>query len=49
MTDQESFIAEVFDDILTEYKDKLLPEKEEEKSVDFSDTFDMLQIDSRDI
>lgn len=47
MADQESIIADAFEDILTEYKDRMLPEKEEEKSIDFSDTFDMLQINPK--
>ena len=39
MADQESIIADAFDDILTEYKDRLLPAKEEEERMDYSDVF----------
>jgi hypothetical protein len=40
LADQEEFIAEAFEDILTVYKDRLLPEEKEEERVDFSEMFE---------
>ena len=42
IADQEAFLGYVFEDILTEYKDRLLPKKPEEEPVDISDAFDEL-------
>ena len=38
LADQEAVIEAAFDAILTVYKDRLLPEEEEEETVDFSDS-----------
>ena len=40
IADQEDIIAEALEDILTVYKDRMLPEKEEEEIVDFKDAFE---------
>ena len=36
LADQEAIIEDAFEDILTIYKARLLPEKDEEETVDFS-------------
>ena len=42
IADQEEFLGYVFEDILTEHKDRMLPEKPEEEPADISDAFDEL-------
>ena len=38
--DQEALIEDIFEDLLTVYKDRMLPEEKEDESLDFSDAFD---------
>jgi len=40
---QEAIIEDIFEDILTCYKDRMLPEVQEEKPMDLKDAFDELQ------
>ena len=40
LVDQESVIADIFEDLLTLYKDRMLPEEPEEVPADISDAFE---------
>ena len=42
IADQEAVIEEIFDAIMTHYKDSLLPEEPEEERPDYSDAFDQV-------
>lgn len=42
IADQEAVIEDIFDELLTAYKDRMLPKKSEEEPVDISDAFDEL-------
>ena len=44
IADQEAVIEDIFDELLTAYKDRMLPKKSEEEPVDISDGFvDLLE------
>ena len=42
LADQESIVEDALESIMTVYKDRMLPKKQEEKPVDVSDAFDMV-------
>ncbi|MEW6664147.1 MAG: hypothetical protein AB1512_02855 [Thermodesulfobacteriota bacterium] len=44
MVDQDVILENIFDDIFTVYKDRLLPKEKEEERPDFSDALDEVEV-----
>jgi len=40
--DQEAIVTDALEDILTVYKDRMLPEEKEEETINFADTFEKI-------
>ena len=45
LADQEAIVEDALEGILTVYKDRMLPEEQEEESVDFSNVFEKIMIE----